>query len=55
VGGLGSGPPVPPLNPALRTVVLGVNHCGVPNAGEVGQNRRLSTINNRLYLENNTK
>ena len=27
---------------------------GAPNAGGVGQNRRLST-NNRLYLENGTR
>ena len=29
----------------------GITPCGAPNAGGVGQNRRLST-NNRLYLEN---
>jgi len=32
----------------------GVNPMGAPNAGGVGQNRRLST-NNRLYLENGTR
>ena len=30
------------------------NSTGAPNAGGVGQNRRLST-NNRLYLENGTR
>ena len=32
----------------------GVTPYGAPNAGGVGQNRRLST-NNRLYLENGTR
>ena len=30
----------------------GITPYGAPNAGGVGQNRRLSTIYNRLYLEN---
>jgi len=33
---------------------LGSPPTGAPNAGGVGQNRRLST-NNRLHLENGTK
>jgi len=35
----------------LRESPPGSPSTGAPNAGEVGQNRRLST-NNRLYLEN---
>jgi len=35
----------------LREIRPGSPHTGAPNAGGVGQNRRLST-NNRLYLEN---
>ena len=34
--------------------LTGVTPYGAPNAGAVGQNRRLST-NNRLYLENGTR
>ena len=35
----------------LREIRPGSHPTGAPNAGGVGQNRRLST-NNRLYLEN---
>jgi len=35
----------------LREIRPGSPHTGAPNAGGVGQNRRLST-NNRLYLKN---
>ena len=35
----------------LREIRLGSPPTGAPNAGRVGQNRRLAT-NNRLYLEN---
>ena len=38
----------------LREIRPGSPPMGVPNAGGVGQNRRLST-NNRLYLENSTR
>jgi len=38
----------------LREIRPGSPPTGVPNAGGVGQNRRLST-NNRLYLENGTR
>ena len=38
----------------LREVRPGSPPTGAPNAGGVGQNRRLST-NNRLYLENGTR
>ena len=38
----------------LRKIRPGSPRTGAPNAGGVGQNRRLST-NNRLYLENGTR
>jgi len=38
----------------LREIRPGSPATGAPNAGGVGQNRRLST-NNRLYLENGTR
>jgi len=38
----------------LRKIRPGSPSTGAPYAGEVGQNRRLST-NNRLYLENDTR
>jgi len=38
----------------LREIRPGSPPMGAPNAGGVGQNRRLST-NNRLYLENGTR
>ena len=38
----------------LREIRPGSPPIGAPNAGGVGQNRRLST-NNRLYLENGTR
>ena len=38
----------------LREIRPGSPPTGAPNAGGVGQNRRLST-NNRLYLENGTR
>jgi len=38
----------------LREIRQGPPPTGAPNAGGVGQNRRLST-NNRLYLENGTR
>jgi len=38
----------------LREIPPGSPPTGAPNAGGVGQNRRLST-NNRLYLENGTR
>jgi len=38
----------------LREIRPGSLSTGAPNAGGVGQNRRLST-NNRLYLENGTR
>jgi len=38
----------------LREIRPGSPHMGAPNAGGVGQNRRLST-NNRLYLQNSTR
>jgi len=38
----------------LREIRPGSPPTRVPNAGGVGQNRRLST-NNRLYLENGTR
>jgi len=38
----------------LREIRPGSPPTGLPNAGGVGQNRRLST-NNRLYLENGTR
>jgi len=38
----------------LREIRPGSPLTGTPNAGGVGQNRRLST-NNRLYLENGTR
>ena len=38
----------------LRLIQLGPTPTGVPNAGGVGQNRRLST-NSSLYLENGTR
>jgi len=38
----------------LREIRPGSPPTGEPNAGGVGQNRRLST-NNRLYLENSTR
>ena len=38
----------------LREIRPGSPPPGAPNAGGVGQNRRLST-NNRLYLENSTR
>ena len=38
----------------LREIRPGSPLTGAPNAGRVGQNRRLST-NNRLYLENGTR
>ena len=38
----------------LREIRPGLPPTGAPNAGGVGQNRRLST-NNRLYLENGTR
>ena len=38
----------------LREIRPGLPPTGAPNAGGVGQNRRLST-NNRLYLENSKR
>ena len=38
----------------LREIRPGSPPTGAPNAGAVGQNRRLPT-NNRLYLENGTR
>jgi len=38
----------------LREIRPWPPHMGAPNAGGVGQNRRLST-NNRLYVENGTR
>jgi len=38
----------------FREIRPGLPPTGAPNAGGVGQNRRLST-NNRLYLENGTR